>query len=571
MYRYTFRLIVHLLLWSLLLCYATPGNRLFAQEMNEYLPGEVVVKLAQVGDLAGVAATYGLDPTPIDQFGTRPIYRLRILDQSAPPLKAAALVGDVRVRYAEPNYQGQAPEGQQRTSWAAGGGVGEYAIQWAAATIRLVQAHTVTRGAGVVVAVLDTGIDPTHPQVAGRLVGGYDFVDMDANPSEVGAYGVNIGYGHGTHVAGLVTLVAPDARIMPVRILDPEGIGNIWVLSEALAYAVNPDGNPHTDDGADVINFSLSTTRRTMLLDEILNDITCRDGNGDDDDDDVTNCLAFRQHGVVVVAAAGNRASSNPEYPAAERVAGLIAVAASSTNDTLAAFSNYGAWVHVAAPGDQIMSSVPGGGYGVWSGTSMAAPITAGVVALVRAANPRLLPPAVADLIQTSAVAINAPVPKRLDAAAAVALTLSTANKLIPESCSAVLGQITVNNLRVPANTTCTLQGTQVNGTLTVEPNATILASAVQVTGNLQADQAAVVHLVGNSVIGGNIQIKQSRTVYIAQTQIKGNVELLQNTGTITLQQNSVNGNLQCKGNGVAPSGSGNLVNGAKEEQCAGL
>lgn len=169
MHRYVLRLIAHLLIWSLLLGYAIPGKGLFAQAMNDYLPGEVVVKLAQVGDLAGVAATYGLDPTPIDQFGTRPIYRLRILDQSTPPLKAAALASDVRVRYAEPNYQGQAPEGQQRTSWAAGGGTGEYAMQWAAATIRLAQAHRVTRGAGTVVAVLDTGIDPTHPQVAGRL------------------------------------------------------------------------------------------------------------------------------------------------------------------------------------------------------------------------------------------------------------------------------------------------------------------------------------------------------------------------------------------------------------------
>lgn len=360
---------------------------------------------------------------------------------------------------------------------------------------------------------------------------------------------------------------------MPVRVLDPEGIGNIWVLTQALAYAVNPDGNPNTDDGADVINFSLSTTRHTMLLEEILNDITCRDSDddSDDSDDSASNCLATRQHGVVVVAAAGNRASSTPEYPAAERVAGLIAVAASTSNDTLASFSNYGAWVHIAAPGDQIMSSVPGGGYGVWSGTSMAAPITAGVAALVRTANPRLLPPVVADLIRTSAVAINGPVPKRLDAAAAVALTLSTANRVVPESCSDVLGQIAVNNLRVPANTTCTLQGTQVNGTLTVEPNATLLATAVQVTGNLQADQAADVQLVGSSVIGGNIQIKQSRTAYITQTQIKGNVQLLQNMGTITLQQNSISGNLQCKDNGVTPGGSGNLVNGAKEEQCAGL
>ena len=415
-----------------------------------YLPGEVLVKLVGPVDLAAVATTFALDPTPISQFGSRPIYRLRILDGATPTDKAAALTTDGRVLYAEPNYLEQTPESRQRTSWTAGGGDGDYAEQWAATTLHLAEAHAVTRGAGITVAVLDTGVDPTHPQLAGRLVAGYDFVDMDADPSEAGAYATNIAFGHGTHVAALVALAAPDAKIMPVRVLDPEGIGNLWVLAEALAYAANPDGDPTTDDGADVINLSLSTTRRTRLLENVIDNVICDDdgedddgddgGDDDDDNDDGKNaddgdddddCLTFQQQGVVVIAAAGNRGSSTPEYPAGENVTGLLAVTASTITDTLPSFSNYGAWVQVAAPGDKIISSVPGGGYGVWSGTSMAAPLTAGVAALVRAADPSLKPAAVVDRIRMNAANIGGPVPQRIDASAALMIKTASVRTVV--------------------------------------------------------------------------------------------------------------------------------------------
>ena len=124
-------------------------------------------------------------------------------------------------------------------------------------------------GQPVKIAVLDTGVDFSHPALAGHLLPGFDFVDFDNDPSEVGNQTTGP-FGHGTHVAGLIALVAPDAKIIPVRVLDQKGIGNTWVLAEALAYAADPDGNPATHDGADVINLSLSTLRRTRLLRDVL-------------------------------------------------------------------------------------------------------------------------------------------------------------------------------------------------------------------------------------------------------------------------------------------------------------
>ena len=401
-----------------------------------YVPKEVVVKLNQASDLPAVAARHKLDPVPLDQFGSRPIYRLRINDNVGPPQRAAQLLNDPegRVAYAEPNYETRVPEGQGVT-WSDGGGSSGYAEPWFKDKIRLTAAHSKTRGANVTVAVLDTGVDASHPELAkpGRLVQGKDFVDMDDDPSEVGGYGQKPSYGHGTHVAGLIALVAPDAKIMPVRVLDVNGGGNVWVLAEALAFAVDPDNNPATNDGADVINLSLSTKRPTQLLAAIVGDATScgsdDDGGGDDGDDDDGDdgdddggCLASSRRGVVVVAAAGNTGTTTREYPAGEGVAGVLAVAASTRSDGLAAFSTRGSWVRIAAPGVDIMSSIPQGMYGAWSGTSMAAPLAAGEVALIRAAYPNLKATEVADRVVRTATSINASVRRRINAAAALGL-----------------------------------------------------------------------------------------------------------------------------------------------------
>lgn len=232
---------------------------------------------------------------------------------------------------------------------------------------------------GITVAVLDTGVDVAHPALAGRLVPGFDFVDFDTAPDEAGTVG-DRGFAHGTHVASLVAQVAPGARIMPIRVLDAQGVGNTWVLAEDLLHAVDPDGNPATDDGTKVINLSLDTTRPTNLLEDIIEEVICDD---DDDDDKDVRCAA--SGGAVVVSAAGNSGDTTRHYPAAEDEDDALAVAASTDAGKLAKLSSRDNWVHVAASDDRIYGAIPGGARGVWSGTSMAAPMTAGAAALLRA------------------------------------------------------------------------------------------------------------------------------------------------------------------------------------------
>ncbi len=197
----------------------------------------------------------------------------------------------------------------------------------------------------------------------------------------------------------------PQAKIMPLRTLKPDGTGDIWTQITAIGYAM--------EHGADVINLSYSFEQQSKVFDDIIAEVTC---NAPADFD----CRAKTRPGAVVVAAAGNSGASIREYPAANHASGLLAVAASTEADALADFSTYGSWVQVAAPGDRLLSSIPGSNYATWSGTSMAAPIVAGVAALTRAANPGLGPTEAVTRIATTAARIKADVRRRVDAAEAV-------------------------------------------------------------------------------------------------------------------------------------------------------
>jgi subtilisin family serine protease len=361
---------------------------------------DVVVMLQTGVSAAVVAQSYGA--SVIDQFGKRPIYRLRLAAGASLDSALASMQRDARVRFAEANAVSETPESRYSVVWAYGENATGYARQWAPQALALAQAHAWSTGVGVRVAVLDTGVDAAHPAFAGRLARdgsgrglARDFVDADDDAAEAGGL-ADRGYGHGTHVAGLVLLAAPQAQLMPARVLDAQGRGNVWVLAEALMWAVDPDGDPRTDDGAHVVNISLGTSRATRLLNSAVELATCSDDDDDEDqddysdpgfDDDRERCNLHG--GVVVMAAAGNGGStSEVNYPAAEGAEGQLAITAGTEAGRLASFANTGAWVQLAAPGDRIISTFPGGGYAGLSGTSMATPLAAGVAALVLARNP---------------------------------------------------------------------------------------------------------------------------------------------------------------------------------------
>ncbi|MEI7770686.1 MAG: S8 family serine peptidase [Chloroflexales bacterium] len=383
---------------------ATPATAHEDGSSQSYRSTELIVKLKPWADPTVFAESAGLrlQSRSNSRIPGRPIYRFDIADGATPIAKATALASNAAVAYVEPNYVGQVPEATRRSSWVVGSDAGAYVAQWAAAQINLPAAHAISKGTDVIVAILDTGIDLTHPALANRLVPGYDFIGGDDTPQEEGDASSGA-FGHGTHVAGLVALTAPEARIMPLRTLDSDGSGDLWTQVVALRYAA--------DHGAEVINLSFSFGQRSQLFDDVVADVSCS-ATG------YTNCRSRRQPGAVVVAAAGNTGARTRAWPGASSVPGIVGVAASTAQDTLATFSTYGGQIMVAAPGEGITSSVPGGGYATWSGTSMAAPFVSGVAALIRANEVYLRPIDVIQRIAASNAEIDGPVHGRLDAAA---------------------------------------------------------------------------------------------------------------------------------------------------------
>lgn len=161
-----------------------------------------------------------------------------------------------------------------------------------------------------------------------------------------------------------------------------------------------------------------------------------------------------------------------------------------------------------------------------------------------------------------------------LPALAGAAVFTAAPARAEERTCRGTIGAKTVDNLRVPSGATCTLTGTKVKGTVKVERGATLYASGLRVIGNIQAENARRVNVVG-SRIGGSIQIVQSsngsKLSKLDRNTVKQDVQYFENRGSISITRNRINGNLQCKANNPRPKGSGNIVGGSKQDQCANL
>lgn len=244
-----------------------------------------------------------------------------------------------------------------------------YDKAWHLGKIEAPSAWEISMGEGVVVAILDTGVDEDHPDLFGQTVPGWNIYDDDDDTSDV--------YGHGTRVAGTVaaasdngigvTSIAWDTLIMPVRISRPDGYASTSDIVEGIIWAA--------DHGAQVANISY----------DVSGSLT------------VENAAAYmRERGGVVVVAAGNSGIYRSIAPSPA----LISVGATDKHDIRASFSAYGEYLDLVAPGAHIYSTRLGDGCSSASGTSMSCPVVAGVVALMMSVNP-LLNPAQVDTILT--------------------------------------------------------------------------------------------------------------------------------------------------------------------------
>ncbi len=359
-----------------------------------YVIGQAIVKLdvlsgATINDINVAYGTMTLDALP-----TVSIYLLQIPLGADTELVVNSLQNDPRLLFAEVNYISATPEASGQDVWGWGqdvwawGGSDSTPLndQYASAMLGLDQAHTMSQGQGVVVAVLDTGVQLDHPALINSLASTQvDFIDGDMIPADEfnglddnGNGRIDEGAGHGTHVAGIIHQTAPAAQIMPVRILDSDGRGDLFKLIGGMSYAI--------DNGADIINLSLGVPESSDILDLMIDQAT--------------------QQNIIVVAATGNFGSSIEQYPAANQCAlGISSIGPTSEKSI---FSNYGDWVAFAVPGESIYSTYPTSGYAWWGGTSMAAPFVAGQAALLRSLDNSLDTWSVAQIAAATAHPLDA-------------------------------------------------------------------------------------------------------------------------------------------------------------------
>ena len=274
---------------------------------------------------------------------------------------------------AEPDTFMRPPEGSQSYGSILGSDYGrsQFPKQPALAAVRAKPAHRLATGAGVVVAVLDTGIDRAHPLLGRRVIdGGWDFVDGDANPDEAAPDGedqdgdgrADDGFGHGTTVAGLVLAAAPGTAILPIRVLDTEGVGSVGRVSSGILWAL--------DHGADVVNLSLGGGDSALVRDALSQ---------------------AQDAGVVVVAAAGNGRDrsgvrENIDHPAAVESVLAVSGGASFTGD-------------VWAPARAVIGPYPGDRWYRGTGTSFATALASGGVALALQEHPGYGRPEILSLL----------------------------------------------------------------------------------------------------------------------------------------------------------------------------
>lgn len=388
----TARLAIYLLLVALVLVASAPASpagpwpssaRAEAltqpEDPSAFVAGEVLLRPAPGSEATLTAFLQSVGASVVERLKHLGVLRLQV-----PPgterEAVARLEASPLVEWAEPNYL------RAKTSVPNDQLYRQY--QWNLRKIEVERAWDLSTGnPDVVVAVLDTGVDAAHPDLAGKLVAGYDVLNDDASPSDDS--------GHGTHNAGVIAAASNNGigiaglswgtRVMPIKVLNSSGVGPDSVIARGLTRAA--------DQGARVINMSFGSSTSSRLLGVAMGYAASK--------------------GVLLVAAAGNTArTGNPViYPAA--YSQVLAVSATDESDKVPDFSQHHPYVGVSAPGVRIVSTFwRGSGYGNYvsaSGTSAAAPHVSGLAALIWSVGPSLSANRVREIIQSTADDLGSP------------------------------------------------------------------------------------------------------------------------------------------------------------------
>jgi hypothetical protein len=331
----------------------------------KFVPGQILVKPKEsvsAEDFKGLARENGAELKEV-----LPHIGVHVL--SVPEDKAEkvleALGHNPQIEFAERDFIAEAVLTPNDTYYAS--------YQWHLPKISAPAAWDITTGnSSPVIAVVDTGVNASHPDLNGKIIAGYDYANNDSDPTDDA--------GHGTEVSGTaaalgnngigVAGVAFANRVLAVKVLSSSGSGSYSAIVNGITYAA--------DHGARIINLSLGGTSSSSSLQSAID-------------------YAWNKN-IVIVAAAGNAGTSTPQYPAACR--NVVAVSATDSNDALASFSSYGSNVALAAPGVNIATTSMDGGYASVAGTSFSSPIVSGVVALMSSVNPQLSNAQLVDLLK---------------------------------------------------------------------------------------------------------------------------------------------------------------------------
>ncbi len=344
--------------------------------------GEIIVGLAPGTDINDFNARFGTFLK--EQIPGTDQYLLRLPIGVAVEDKLAEVAQDIDLEFSGPNFNFQSAEVRQRSqafidqrsqAFIDGQSPVNFYGQPALKNLHLAEAQQMSRGWGVVVAVIDTGIDFNHPLFAGRIAyPGYDFVDDDMDPTDEAG---GAGYGHGTFVSGLISMTATGAKIMPIRAFDQNGFGTSFNVAKAIRFAA--------DNGARITNMSFGLLEKDKLIDD---------------------AITYAHNKSFQVATVGNDNTNRLHFPSVRKTK-TFGVTSINNNDTKAAFSNFGREAQAAAPGMNLYSAYPGNRWAYWSGTSFSTALVSGEAALMLQINPKLKRSSIGSIIHNSGVNID--------------------------------------------------------------------------------------------------------------------------------------------------------------------